>query len=199
MIFITPIYIVIALFLLNQGYSAHTLYPENGSFRLDDELIAANTYQDEFVERMLIYSPFIESYIIPSSRNSIQLNIPLTQEFEENVLEKSEGIEPFTKRGIHWRKWLQTDWNRIKYASTFDYKQNANLILDCVATNSTISIDSITYPSQKFYFSSIDFPADYGVITTMLDISNLERGDHLLILKSGFEEDDELMIPIWRD
>ncbi|WP_421764192.1 hypothetical protein [Ekhidna sp.] len=198
MVFITPLYIIGALYLLNYGYNAHILYPENGGYRLEDELLASTNYKDEFGDRLIMRDEFINSFVVPSNENFIKLHIPLTQDLEQNIVEKCENVAEFNPRGPHWRKWVQMGWNRVKYDSTFDYHQNAENILNCVSESLDISVDSITYSNQKFYFGQIKDPTNYAVLITVLDASDIGRGDHNLVIKSEIDG-GEIIIPFWRD
>ena len=198
MMFITPIYIIGALWLLNQGYSAHTLFPENGGYRLQEELIGIENYQDEFVDRMIIRSSFIESFIVPADQNFIKYHIPLTESLEDSLINRCHRVAPFNERGIHWRKWVQTNYNQVEYDSSFNYHQNAENILNCISERISISIDSLTYPEKKFYFGKVSQPTDYAVLITVLDASSIPRGNHNLVIESKLFGDD-LIIPFWRD
>ncbi|MEM6830061.1 MAG: hypothetical protein AAF551_06065, partial [Bacteroidota bacterium] len=129
----------------------------------------------------------------------IRLHLPLTSDLEEKILERCEEVSEYNRRGVHWRKWVNISGvNDLAYDSTFDYRQNAKHILNCVLQNTVIMVDSTSYTDLRYYFSSINDPTDYAVFMTVLDASMIARGSHELIIKSSLDSMD-ITIPFWRD
>ena len=199
MIIITPLYIILAIGLLNMGYSATSFYPDVFKGSMEGELASSIFYKDQFPERIIMGRPFIDSFIVPEEQNFLRVYLPLDRALEYD-LDKCDAVEKFNERGVHWHNWIQTDFNRIEYDSAFSFQGNAQKILQCVAENYTLSIDDQTQADDVYYFSRVDRPKDYSVIFTMLDVSDLPRGNHRLdIQQSDLFGKGRTVIPFWKD
>ena len=200
MLLITPIYIVLALVFLNLGYDANALFPDITRGKMRGEIASVVLYRDQFPEKFQLRHPFTDSFVIPHSSDYMKVYFSLDHGLEEDLLELCDSVEKYNKRGVHWREWVQTDLNRLKYDSTFNYRQNALNILDCYKSNVSFFIDdTLQVEPRNFYFSRIDRP-EHAIIFTTLDVQDLARGDHMLNIK----ESDTLSgikyyIPFWRD
>ena len=199
MIIITPLYIILAICLLNMGYSATSYYPDVFRGRLEGEVASTVFYKDQFPKRVIMGRPFIDSFVIPEEQNFLRVYLPLDRSLEFD-LGKCESVAKFNERGVHWRNWIQTDFNRLEYDSAFSFQGNAQNILQCVADNFALSIDDEQLTGELYYFSKIDRPKDYSVIFTMLDVSDLPRGNHQLIIQqSELFGKNNTVIPFWKD
>jgi len=200
MLLITPIYIVLALFFLNQGYASNSLYPDFPESSLKGELASNQYYIDQFPERMAFRYPFMDSYTMHRDHGFLKIYFPMTADVEDQILTSADSIQVYNERGIHWRKWITLDFNQLKYDSTFSYQKNAENILNYVSLNVSIFIDNMPVGSDsKFHFTRIkETPS--RLIFTILDVSAIERGEHLLRVETSESLGEmALNIPFWRD
>ncbi len=173
-----PAYIVLALILLNLGYYPDGLFPDRYFNDQTVPMARIYNYENRFTTKIEVNAPFIESEVVPLGQNFITVKIPVSNALEDLIL-KQEGILPFNKQGLHWRKYLNTDFNRFDYPEGFSRSENLNKILRFMEENTTINIDDSTYQDLSFHVGTIDFP-DRRVFISRLGIGHLEQGDHVL-------------------
>ncbi|MEQ9404134.1 MAG: hypothetical protein RIM99_11135 [Cyclobacteriaceae bacterium] len=199
MLWITPIYMIVALVILNIGYDSNSIFPALNQTILNGEVASSTFYKDQFAEKAILRGPFLESFTIPESTGHIRVYFSLNQYIEDNILNVCDSVQAYNSRGIHWRQWLTLGFNQPQYDSAFHYQENARRILDCFSEKINLSINDSTVYSSKYYFSTIDRPR-HAVFFTTLDIKELERGDHILKIDGEEMYQERIFnIPFWRD
>ncbi len=197
-----PLYTFLTLFLLNAGYSPNKIFDERDyDFRLDGQYEKLAHYKENFQDDYVLRWPFIETYAVPSSRNFIKLQIPITANLEDSLLHWCDDVEPLNKsRTLHWRKYLNMDINRKEFKEGFDFRENADNTLNCFASNVKVFVDSIEYVDLDFRFAKNQSP-EKVLFVTSLDLDSIGRGDHTLRVELRWKKDAplEYFIPFWKD
>lgn len=181
-----PAYVIITIILLNLGFYESRLYDETIGDNIGNQAIANQHYADNFEESTILYRPFIPSFYINST--FLEVSLPLTPELDQMLVTKCDSVIAINEEGFHWRKWISTGFNTRDLPKDFSYTKNAARALDCFADKTTLLIDSATMPTHKIRFKSLQNPEKI-VLTSFLDIKELERGEHTLTIRLEGEGD----------
>lgn len=192
---ILPLYLVMAILLLNYGYYESRYFADDGTaVALGSEVLLSMHYADQIDEHMILEHPFIGSVL--QKDNFLKLSIPLTEEIDD-WLAVCDSTSPIQQRGFHWRQWIKTGFNKRDLPQDFDYHRNAELALNCFSESIQVQIDDMNYEDLSLKFSKHNSPEKL-VITTFLDISGLERGEHVLRIE-GLPTRTTFEIPFIKD
>lgn len=179
--FLLPFYLLIAIVLLNLGYYESRLFEEDiTGVKMGEHAILSSYYSENFNENNVIQGPFIPSYLIKG--NSLKFSYALTEEIDDKLIENCDSVYALNERGLHWRKWIRFPFNERDLPENFDFDKNAENALNCFSNHLKIVIDDSIYSNQTFKFLQLQKPEKI-VLSTMIDISHLAPGDHVLSMQ----------------
>ena len=192
-----PVYIILATLLLNLGYYSSSLYAEDSSsFFLNGHARPTIFYAENFDETSIVTGPYIQSYY--NTHEFMELGIPLTNGIDSYLTNHCENVTPINEQGFHWRRWITTGFNQRNLPDDFDYIQNAETVLNCFSNRVNISIDSLKFEKQTYRFKKIIKP-ERLVLSTYLDIVDLNRGEHILQVQMVFRDTVNIIIPFIKE
>lgn len=181
-----PAYVIITILLLNLGFYESRIYDESIGDNIGNQAIANLHYADHFEESTILYRPFIPSFYIKDT--FLEVSLPLTPELDKMLVTKCDSVIAINEEGFHWRKWINTGFNTRDIPKDFNITKNAEHALDCFAEKTTLLIDSAIMRRHKFRFRNLQTPEKI-VLTSFLDIKELERGEHTLTVRLEGEKD----------
>ena len=192
--FIFPVYVLVCVLLTNAGYSSSRIFDSlTYEFQGLGVSLPNAHYADEFAKTTEVRFPFIKSNIIPEDQQFLEFYIPITGPLEDSLLLRCDNIHPLnTSRGVNWRKYIQTDFNRPNLPDGFSVTDNAKQTFDCLRENTQLWVNDSLYQEPIYYFREWPEPTR-PVFYTVLDIEWLPRGEHKLTFK--FERRDS----VWRE
>ena len=197
-----PLYVFVTIFLLNASYSPNKLYERNiRRGNTQEQFIRSDRYLDQFAKTTIIRGAFIESYVVPGGQQHLKVHIPLTAELEDSLLVRCPDIIPLNaERSLNWRRYLQLGFNQRKFPDDFDAAVNNDIIFDCLRDNVKIAVNDSTIQIPSYRFYEISEPRK-PVFLSVIDVADLGRGDHLLIVsvKHDSTEWRDQRIPFWKD
>lgn len=172
-----PLYLLLAIFLLNLGYYESKLFSQDKTaLRMGEYAIIPSSYEDNFQPDEMLNGPFISSYYV--KENSLQISYSVTEELDDSLIKHCDSVQAINERGIHWRKW-NFSFNQRKLSPSFNYKKNAENVLACFSNNLKIIIDDSLYITPQFRFRKLQAPEKITLMA-FLDIQHLKKGDHIL-------------------
>jgi len=201
MAFLLPIYVFLAIFKLNAGYSPNKIYDSLiYSYNVGDASFKNPYYADRFEKNLNVQVPFLESYILLPGQNHINLHIPIMAFLEDSLLARCD-IQPVNEeRSINWRKYIQTDFNRPKFDKDFSLRENAESTIDCFKRYSRVLLDDTVEIDPKYRFMEWQYP-EKNVFMTTISTLNMNHGEHYVTFKYVTENKDRATyrIPFWID
>jgi len=175
---VLPIYLILAILLLNSGYYESKIYTD-GDVSLNfasSQAYHSAAYADQMTSRTIVSRPFISSVV--QTGNLLKLSVPLTEKIDDTLV-ACDSVQAIQSRGVHWRKWIQMGWNNRDLPEGFSNQKNIEAALACFSDAVTVKIDTLLYEQPMYKFAKHQHP-DKLVIVTYLDIADLPRGDHVL-------------------
>lgn len=181
---ILPLYLLVAVVLLNAGFHESKLYSEDSyASRMGQAAAKSNYYRENFSDRVVLQEPFIKEYYV--KEDYLPIYIPITEQLDDALVEGCDSIIAINNRGFHWTTYIKLGFMRKKLPPNFDFDAHARKVTACFKGNIKLLVDDSIYQSEDFRFFEIQDPKKKTLMTT-LNLGALPPGNHALRLE--FEE-----------